>query len=121
MQVGWTEALRTEPPGGIIILPLLDGGTVHDYEIVTEWMLEGLYAGKPMVNGYSGFFPKPQLDLAKRIYRDGLGPDTVAELRKIGVRYIVLSPFNRLRVDLELAGLEIVASEQDNWQILRIP
>ena len=121
MQEGWTETLRAEPAGGLIILPLLDGGTVHDYEIVAEWMLKGLYAGKPMVNGYSGFFPKPQLDLARRISLNGLDRGSVEELKRIGVRYIVVSPFNRLRIDLEQSGLETVELRQDNWQILRIP
>jgi hypothetical protein len=121
MQSGWTETLRTEPSGGLVVLPLLDGGNVQDYEIVAEWMLKGLYAGKPMVNGYSGFFPKPQLELARKISRNGLDRDMVHELRSLGVRYIVLSPFNMVRIDMEQSGLEIMQSRQDNWQILRIP
>lgn len=121
MQASWTETLRNQPMGGVVILPLLDGGTVQDYEIVAEWMLKGLYAGKPLVNGYSGFFPKPQLDLARRIYKTGLNRETVEELRRLEVRYIVLSPFNQLRFELEQSGLEIVESRQDKWIILRVP
>jgi hypothetical protein len=121
MQASWAETLRSQPMGGVVILPLLDGGTVHDYEIVTEWMLKGLYAEKPLVNGYSGFFPKPQLDLAKRIYQAGLNRETVEELNRLGVRYIVVSPFNQIRIELDQSGLEIVESRQDNWLILRIP
>jgi hypothetical protein len=118
---GWIEVLRKEPAGGVVVLPLLDGGNVHDYEIVTEWMLVGLDTGKPFVNGYSGFFPKPQLELAKRIYSSGLNRGSVEELSRLGVRYIVVSPFNLLKIELGQSGLEIIESSQDNWHVLRIP
>lgn len=117
----WIEILNKQPPGGVVVLPLLDGGNVHDYEIVTEWMLEGFSAEKPLVNGYSGFFPKTQLELAKRIYQNQLDRNSVQELNQLGVRYVVVSPFLQFTVDLDRSGLELIESTPKNWHVLRIP
>jgi len=77
---------------------------------------------KPLVNGYSGFFPKPHLDFLAAFVGDlpradgtvgrgvsHLGPDTVGLLRDLGVRYAVVhldwyDPADRPAVEARLAA-----------------
>ena len=61
----WVVWLRdhAEPGGGIACLPFPRGNQVGDYEETTHWMYWGTFHGRPLLNGYSGFFPKPYNDL----------------------------------------------------------
>jgi hypothetical protein len=54
--------------GGSVILPLLDGGTVHDYEIVTEWMLKGTLCRQTDGQRLLWVLPQTAVRLARRIY-----------------------------------------------------
>ena len=66
----WVTWLRdnAEPNAGVACLPFPMGSDVKDYEDTTIWMYWGTFHGKPLLNGYSGFFPKSYNDL-----RDALG------------------------------------------------
>ena len=55
----WVMWLRdsAEPGGSVACLPFPRGNQVEDYEEATVWMYYGTYHGRPLLNGYSGFFP----------------------------------------------------------------
>lgn len=120
MRAGWASRLKNEPLSGVLILPLHEGGTARDYEVVTEWMLHSLQAGKPLVNGYSGFFPKEQLALARRIREEGLSERVTTELSELGVEYVVISPYHEGAKETEhLVGLRMGA-DMGKWQVFKI-
>lgn len=56
----WILWLRenSKPDDALICLPFPTGYTVHHYQETTVWMYWGTLHGRPLVNGYSGFFPE---------------------------------------------------------------
>jgi hypothetical protein len=79
--------LRGQPPGVVVHLPMgelesLPGPEAHYAYLSTfHW--------KPIVNGYSGYFPESFLDRvrAMRSFPDDVA---MAQLRRDGVRYVVV-------------------------------
>ncbi len=67
----WILWLRenSDPDDALICLPFPTGYTVHDYEDTTLWMYWGTLHHRPLVNGYSGFFPKHFVDLKENLAR----------------------------------------------------
>jgi hypothetical protein len=55
----WCDYIRenTSEGKGIACIPFAAGTSVKDFDMSTRWMYMGTLHGKPMVNGYSGFFP----------------------------------------------------------------
>jgi hypothetical protein len=51
-------------------------------------MLDGLAHGRPLVNGDSGFIPRP-FDRAMELFEPGLEPEGLRFLRAVGVRHVV--------------------------------
>ena len=80
--------LRMQPPGVVVDLPIARANTLPLFE--AEWSFYGRTHGHPMVNGYSGYFPRPTSNSARR----DVGvpprrqPDRTA--RQQDVRYIVV-------------------------------
>ena len=83
------KAVRTLGPGAVVELPLpaldkLPGLEVHyAFASIGHWY--------PLVNGYSGYFPP---EYSQTVVRMENFPDdrSIAQLRNIGVRYIILHP-----------------------------
>ena len=65
----WILWLRenSEPGDALICLPFPTGYSVHDYEETAVWMYWGTLHRCPLVNGYSGFFPKHFVDLKENL------------------------------------------------------
>jgi hypothetical protein len=83
------KAVRTLGPGAVVELPLpeldkLPGLEVHyAFASIGHWY--------PLVNGYSGYFPPEYSQTVARM--DNFPDDrSIAQLRNIGVRYIILHP-----------------------------
>jgi hypothetical protein len=54
----WVEFLIHQPDDGpILCLPFAEGFSEAAFERTTRWMLWAVVHGRPLVNGYSGFFP----------------------------------------------------------------
>jgi len=60
-RTAWTAWLRAQPTGTVIAhVPFPSGPYTWDYEVETRRMLAQIDHGKPMVNGYSSYFPQVQ-------------------------------------------------------------
>ena len=66
--------------GAVLVLPLGGNDTLA--------MLEGLAHGRPLVNGDSGFIPRP-FDRAMELFERGVDEDGARFLRAVGVRHVV--------------------------------
>lgn len=69
----WIMWLRenTQPDEAVVCLPFPTGYTVGDYQETSLWMYWGTMHGRPLVNGYSGFFPQHFVELKEKLQRDG--------------------------------------------------
>jgi hypothetical protein len=66
--------------GAVLVLPLAENDTLA--------MLDSLAHGRPLVNGDSGFIPRP-FDRAMELFENGVGAEGVRFLRAVGVRHVV--------------------------------
>src|SRR5439155_16364129 len=54
----WSAWLRRQPTGTVVAhVPFPAGFTPRDYEVETRRMFAQIYHQKPLVNGYSSYFP----------------------------------------------------------------
>lgn len=83
----YAQWLRTQPPGAVADLPIARASALPLFE--AEWSFYGRLHGHPMVNGYSGYYPRPYLDLLGVMVAFPRG-ESVPALRTHGVRYIVV-------------------------------
>lgn len=87
----WLGDLRqkTEPHEVLACLPFANGSDASAYESTTLWMYWQTRHHRPMVNGYSGFFPDAYLEL-----RDAMetfpSEESMRLLTLAGVRYLVI-------------------------------
>ncbi len=65
--------------GAVLVLPLAENDTLA--------MLDGLAHGRPLVNGDSGFIPRP-FDRAMELLEHGLDEEALRFLRAVGVRHV---------------------------------
>lgn len=86
--VEWVKWLRDHPCGTVAMMPMPAGRSEEDFEATAGWMLQALDHGHPLVNGYTGFFPRDDRSFRKRMaaFPD---PATIEELRSMDVRYVV--------------------------------
>jgi hypothetical protein len=66
--------------GAVLVLPLAQNDT--------RAMLDGLAHGRPLLNGDSGFIPRP-FDRAMELLEHGLDAESLRFLRAVGVRHVV--------------------------------
>jgi hypothetical protein len=85
----WIQALRELPPGPVAMLPFPESGRSSLYEPITLSMLQGLEHGMPLINGYSGLFPKSYKKLREKM-KTGLTGRNLRQLQNQGARYIVI-------------------------------
>ena len=87
----WSTWLRDEtPPGSVVAgLPMPETGTAADYASTTRLMVRSLHFRRPIVNGYSGFFP-PRYRQLRVAAREFPSPETIRELWLLGTRYLVI-------------------------------
>jgi hypothetical protein len=67
--------------GAVLVLPLAENDT--------RVMLDGLVHLRPLVNGDSGFIPRP-FDRAMELFERGLEPEGLRFLRAVDVRHVVV-------------------------------
>jgi len=95
LNLGWIDWLKqnTESADVIACVPFPHGYSVEDYQGTAYWMYWALFHRRPMVNGYSGFFPDKYLTLKDKMEKF---PDeaSVRDLWVLGTRYVVLHRHN---------------------------
>jgi hypothetical protein len=84
MYANW---LATQPRGVVLELPVPVGHALPLYD--AEWSYLGTFHRHPMVNGYSGYFPRPYLDLLGALHGFP-SSESLWALGKRDVRYVVL-------------------------------
>jgi len=110
--------LRNQPPGVVVDLPIARANTLPLFE--AEWAFYGRTHKHPMVNGYSGYFPRRYINLLGAMIPFPRG-DSLTALRQHDVRYIVMhedryEPVDFLDVDARLRrtpGLTLVGRIPD--------
>jgi hypothetical protein len=91
----WIQWLRqhSDPAAPVLCLPFPAGSAVGDYERTAIFMLEQIGHRRPMVGGYSGFFPADFLRFRDEVVR--FPAETVMnDVRRRGVEYIVIADPN---------------------------
>lgn len=79
--------LKQQPPGVVLDLPMPRPWALPLHE--AEWAYLASFHDKPLINGYSGYFPRPYFEVLEKMlvfHRES----TIDFLRSRGVRYIVV-------------------------------
>lgn len=84
----WVKA-QSQPDDVLAFLPFPEGRGSADYLETTQWMFWQTRHGRAMVNGYSGFFPKPFLEL-KEAMQEFPSATALEVLAARQVRYCVI-------------------------------
>ncbi len=110
---GWIEYVkRNTPPGrAVLCLPFPTGSTVSDFEATTNWMYFGTFHQVPLVNGYSGFFPKEELQLRGDLARTGVTPEMLTRFWNSEVEYLITdSHVSDESVDIPSGNAELMVN-----------
>ncbi|MGH7128173.1 MAG: hypothetical protein ACREIV_06375, partial [Planctomycetaceae bacterium] len=89
---GWIAFVREHTPPGraIACVPFAGGNQVGDYEATTRWMHFGTFHGVPLVNGYSGFFPKEHFEIRDAVNTAFPSEAVLQRLADRGVEFVVV-------------------------------
>ena len=90
---GWTRYIRENISSGraVACFPFAEAHSVRDYAQTTRWMLIGLQHGVPLINGYSGFFPRSSLKLQQELSDESVSVHNKLHLQSLGVEFLVVS------------------------------
>jgi len=86
--VRWVRT-RTETDDVFAFFPFPRRRRARDYTVTAQWMYWQTFHWRPMVNGYSGYFPASFRELKRRL-RDFPSPRGLAALVERGTRYCVV-------------------------------
>lgn len=88
----WAYFLRTQSNAEdrVLCLPVAKDAAEISHEISTKWMLYGAQHSCVILNGYSGFTPKPWIDLRKQLRQKKWPQSTFDRLRAIETKFIVV-------------------------------
>ena len=88
----WVTFLKeqTQDEHAIACFPFATGNGLAEYDTTALWMYYGTMHGKPMVNGYSGFFPKSYFSLRDLVNEQFPSITVIEELRERDVEYLVV-------------------------------
>jgi hypothetical protein len=86
----WVKFLRDETPAGspLVCVPVPLGTSVNDFEREADWMIWGMAHRRPLLNGYSGYFPDSYVTLNQEL--DHFPDEGVPRLQAMGARYAVV-------------------------------
>ncbi len=89
----WAHFIRDNRTAGrpIVCLPFASGNTIGDFDVTTRWMLYGLEHGAPMLNGYSGFFPKSYFELRNFVNAEFPSAEVLKKFDELDVEYVVVA------------------------------
>jgi hypothetical protein len=117
LDLAWLEWIESETPEDAVFafIPFPKGRSVGDYEGTAHWMYWQMRHARPMVNGYSSFFPK-SFKMLKNDLMDFPDARGVARLGEHGVDYCVVHRAFAPREAVQAAGsarswLDLVATD----------
>ena len=89
----WIQFLRENRrhDHGVICLPMAKGQGVGDFEITARWMYFGMLHRAPLVNGYSGFFPKGFTQFRANANELNDAGSTLESFSARGIKFIVIA------------------------------
>lgn len=117
----WPSKLSSTTDGAVLFLPMLSDGTVRDFEPTAEWMIQLLPTGKAMVNGYSGFFPESNLELARQIATNGMDKSMQKQLVSIGIRYVVVTSSYVGHGDDDWSEMKLLSDPTESVWLYQLP
>jgi hypothetical protein len=88
---GWTGFVKQSTPldTGVLTWPFAAGGRAEDFDVTAEWMFLSTAHGRPLVDGFSGFFPSSHRTLRERLRESGLDPELLQQLFEHRVSTVV--------------------------------
>lgn len=116
-QQGWIDFVRdTTPPGkAIACFPFPAGQSVDSFEETARWMYYGTFHRVPLVNGYSGFFPREYVEFEDTMNAEFPSVRTLLQLAERGVEYVVTTRDFAISKDLDQAQFHEVEMQRV-WQ-----
>jgi hypothetical protein len=121
----YTMLAKDAAPGALIEVPFYDPQNFH---LNAKYMLASTEHWRPLLNGYSGFIPESYARLAA-VMEEFPGADTLEELRRRGVKYVMLHvrdyrrPERAMQVVAALqarSDLELVAVDGRDRRLYRL-
>jgi hypothetical protein len=99
---GWVKAVRDAEPGrSVVCFPFAAGNSVRDFELTTLWMYGAMFHGRPLVNGYSGYFPQRYRSLRDVVSESFLSEKACRILKECNVGQCVVARSFRTREQVE--------------------
>lgn len=116
----WALWLRdhSEPTDAVVCLPFPTGYTVGDYQETAIWMYWGTMHRRPLVNGYSGFFPKTFVELKEQLtlyHREANAPGSPPQLKRYPWDSAGIKGLNDCRARFAIVKRSF-ATRDDVWQ-----
>lgn len=89
----WTQFVRENRASNrsIACLPFASGNSISDFDVTTRWMIYGLEHGAPMLNGYSGFFPKSYFALRNLVNAEFPSKRVLEKFAELDVEFLVVA------------------------------
>ena len=89
----WTSYIRDNQTQGrpIACLPFASGNSISDFDMTTRWMIHGLEHKAPMLNGYSGFFPKSYFTLRNLVNEEFPSDRVISRFAEHDVEHLVVA------------------------------
>lgn len=90
---GWTHFIRDNRTADrpIVCLPFASGNSIADFDVTTRWMLYSLEHDAPMLNGYSGFFPKSYFEIRNFVNAEFPSAEILKRFDKLDVEFVVVA------------------------------
>ena len=88
----WAAFVRNNTPDGkaVATLPMAIHGRDREFQVTTEWMYLSILHEKPLLDGFSGFFPKTHRDLRAMIGVSGITPQVLQRCSELGAHFLLV-------------------------------
>jgi hypothetical protein len=92
-QRDWINFLRASTPPGraIACVPFSTGNQVQNFQATLWWMYLSTEHGVPLVNGYSGFFPREYFELRKQVNEQFPAERVLRRFDEAGVEFVLIA------------------------------
>jgi hypothetical protein len=117
-QYPWVQfiAEHTGPNDQLLCLPVAATLSEFDCEVASRWMIFGTLHGRPILNGYSGYFPERWQQMRARLHQQPLKQSLLEDVHELGTDWIIvrkrdypwsLSESKKLQLAFEDASIQV--------------